>query len=79
MQEKWKELQVILEEMKTMKKKEYFLILAVCLLSGLVIGMLVSPRRLFMVGNNNGNKSVSGRGKCKGCEYEEDDAYDWED
>lgn len=79
MQEKWKELQVILEEMKTMKKKEYFLILAVCLLSGLVIGMLISPRRLFMVGNNNGNSSVSGGGKCKDCEYEEDDDYDWED
>ena len=29
MQEKWKELQVILEEMKTIKKREYFLQFAV--------------------------------------------------
>lgn len=77
MQEKWKELQVVLEELKTMKKKEYLLVMAVCLLSGLVIGMLVSPRRLLMIGNNNGNNSAGGR--CKDCEYEEDDDYDWED
>lgn len=52
MQEKWKELQVILEEMKTIKKREYFLMLAVCVLSGLVVGMLVSPRKQVMVGSN---------------------------
>lgn len=78
MQEKWKELQVILEEMKTMKKKEYFLMLAVCLLSGLVVGMLVSPKKQVMVGSNNGNNNVTSKGKCG--EYDcEDDDYDWED
>lgn len=62
MQEKWKELQVILEEMKTIKKREYFLMLAVCVLSGLVVGMLVSPRKQVMVGSNNGNNNRSSKG-----------------
>ncbi len=32
MQERWKELQELLEEMTTMKKREYFLIMAVCII-----------------------------------------------
>lgn len=78
MQERWKELQVVLEEMKTMKKKEYFLMLAVCLLSGLVVGMLISPKKQVMVGSNNGNNNVTGKRKCRECDCEDDD-YDWED
>ena len=78
MQEKWKELQVILEEMKTIKKREYFLMLAVCVLSGLVVGMLVSPRKQVMVGSNNGNNNRSGKGGCGECDCEEGD-YDCED
>ncbi|NLL77280.1 MAG: hypothetical protein GX235_08535, partial [Clostridiales bacterium] len=50
MQKKWNELQILLEEMKTMKKREYFLTLAVCVLSGLVIGMLMSPKKKVMIG-----------------------------
>ena len=45
MQERWNELQDILEELKTMKKREYMLTLAVCVLSGLVVGMLISPKK----------------------------------
>lgn len=57
MQERWNEWQTILEEMKTMKKREYFLMLTVCVLSGLVIGMLISPKKRVMIGNNNGNNN----------------------
>ena len=78
MQEKWKELQVVLEEMKTMKKREYFLMLAVCLLFGLVVGMLVSPRKQAMVGSNNGNNNRSHKGDCGEWDCEDGD-YDWED
>ena len=69
MQEKWNELQVILEEMKTMKKREYFLTLAVCVLSGLVIGMLISPKKRVMIGSNNGNNNVGSL--VSDCESEE--------
>ncbi len=80
MQEKWKELKELLEEMTTMKKREYFLILTVCVLSGLIAGMFLSPKKMVMIGSNNGNNNVSGKGKkgnCKGGGEEE--GYDWED
>lgn len=71
MQEKWNELQTILEEMKTMKKREYLLMLAVCTLAGLVAGMLISPRKRVMIGSNNGNNSgndnVNGLADDCGC------------
>lgn len=57
MKEKWNEIQITLEEMTLMKKREYFLTLTVCLLAGLVIGMLISPRKFMMIGNNNGNNN----------------------
>ena len=57
MKEKWQEFQAVLEEMATIKKREYVLTLAVCVLSGLVIGMLVSPKKRVMIGSNNGNNS----------------------
>ena len=57
MKEKWNEFQTSLEEMTLMKKREYFLTVTVCLLAGLVIGMLISPRKFMMIGNNNGNNN----------------------
>lgn len=57
MKEKWQEMQAVLEEVATMKKREYFLTLAVCVLSGLVVGMLVSPKKRVMIGSHNGNNS----------------------
>ncbi len=83
MQEKWNELQTVLEEMKTIKKREYFLTLAVCILSGLVLGMLLSPKKRVMIGSNNGNNNVGtvsggfdddgccGDDCCCDCECEE--------
>ena len=60
MKEKWQELQEVLEEMATIKKREYVLTLAVCVLSGLVVGMLVSPKKRVMIGSHNGNYSGNG-------------------
>ena len=68
--------------MTTMKKREYFLVLAVCVLSGLVAGMLLSPRRMTMIGSNNGNNNVTGREKKQKKESKdsgEEKGYDWED
>lgn len=75
MQEKWNELQTILEEMKIMKKREYFLTLAVCILSGLVLGMFLSPKKRVMIGSNNGNNNVGsmgGNGLDDSCCCEDD-------
>lgn len=74
MKEKWQEFQEVLEEMATMKKREYFLTLAVCVLSGLVVGMLVSPKKRVMIGSNNGNNNGNGNtGKLpQECECGED-------
>lgn len=73
MKEKWQEFQTILEEMATIKKREYFLTLAVCILSGLVIGMLISPRKKVMIGSNNGNNSGNSNtsDRPEGCECED--------
>ncbi len=72
MQEKWKELEQVLEEMKTMKKREYVLTLTVCVLAGLVIGMLISPKKRVMIGSNNGNNNVNGFGDGEFCDCEDD-------
>mgnify|MGYP001068735878 CR=1 FL=1 len=60
MKEKWQEFQVTLEEITTLSKREYLLTLSVCLLSGLVIGMLVSPKKRIMIGSHNGNNNGNG-------------------
>ena len=73
MQEKWNTLQVVMEEMRTMKKREYFLTLAVFILFGLVIGMLISPKKRVMLGSYNGN--YNGSGKADG-QYDDCDCYD---
>ena len=67
MQQKWNELQVVLEEMKTIKKREYFLTLAVCILSGLVLGIFLSPKKKVMIGSNNGNNNVGSVGGSDDC------------
>lgn len=74
MKERWEELQMVMEEMKTMKTKEFILTLAVCVLSGLVIGMLISPKKRVMMGCNNGNNNVSGPAGAKAADGKEAEA-----
>ncbi len=57
----WHEFQTVLEEMTTLKKREYLLTLVVCVLSGLVVGMLISPKKSLMIGSHNGNNNNNGK------------------
>lgn len=75
MKEKWQEFQTILEELTTVKRREYLLMLAVCVLSGLVIGMLISPKKRVLIGSNNGNNVNSNlNDPPQECEDNEADA-----
>jgi len=57
MKEKWELFKISLTEEKTMSKREWLLVLAVCVLGGIVFGMLFSPRKNVTIGSNNGNNS----------------------
>ena len=59
MKEKWKLFKISLTEEKTISKKEWLLVLAVCVLGGIVLGMLLSPRKNITIGSNNGNNNGS--------------------
>lgn len=59
MKEKWEIYKTTLEESKTMSKKEFLLIITVCVLGGMVLGMLFSPRKHTTIGSNNGNNNGS--------------------
>lgn len=62
MKEKWKEFKASLTDIVMMSKREFLLTAAVCVLGGIVFGMLVSPRKSTTIGSNNGNNS--GNGNC---------------
>ncbi len=57
MKEKWELFKVSLSDTKTMSKKEFLLIMAVCLLGGLIIGMFTSPRKNVSIGSHNGSNN----------------------
>ena len=50
-----------LTEETTMSKKEYVLTMTTCLLGGLVIGMLCSPRKYTKIGCENGRNNSNNR------------------
>lgn len=50
-----------LTEETTMNKKEYVLTMTTCLLGGLVIGMLCSPRKYTKIGCENGSNNSNNR------------------
>lgn len=50
-----------LTEETTMSKKEYVLTMTTCLLGGLVIGMLCSPRKYTKIGCENGSNNSNNR------------------
>ena len=59
MKEKWELFKISLTEEKTMSKKEWLLVLAVCVLSGIVLGMLFSPRKTMTIASHNGSNNGS--------------------
>ena len=62
MREKWKSFKESLLEEKIMTKKEWLLTIAVIVLAGLVLGMLVSPRKNMVIGSHNGNNCGNNTG-----------------
>ncbi len=74
MKEKWELFQESLTETTSMSKREFLLTLAVCVLGGIVFGLLFSPRKHTMIASNNGNNN--GNGNAANQEEEEQIA-DW--
>lgn len=72
-----------LSDIKMMSKREFLLTIAVCILGGIVFGMLTSPRKNMVIGSNNGNNSGNSN-KGNGCisnddsKKPEDEIADWE-
>ncbi len=64
MKEKWEEFKTSLTDVTSMTKKEFLLTITVCILGGIVFGLLFSPRKSTVIGSNNGNnnrRNLSGR------------------
>lgn len=59
MKEKWELFKISLTEEKIMSKKEWLLAIAVCALLGIVLGMLISPRKTMTIASHNGSNNGS--------------------
>ena len=57
--EKWKERLETLSETVTVTKLDGTLLLAICGMAGIIIGMLISPRKNARYGCNNGNTEIN--------------------
>lgn len=66
MKEKWKLFKESLAETTSMSKREFLLTIAVCILGGIVFGLMFSPRKNTMIGSNNGNNSGNNSGSNNG-------------
>lgn len=55
---KLKEFWESLDDVATVSKRELFLELVSCVLAGLVLGMLFSPKQTKIIGCNNGNNCL---------------------
>ena len=81
MKEKWKLFKESLTETTFMSKREFLLTIAVCILGGIVFGLLFSPRKNTMIasnnGNNNGNNNENGSRNAAKQEDEEEQIADW--
>ncbi len=82
MKEKWKEWTKTLSDSQIMSKREFLLTIAVCVLGGIVFGMLCSPKKSIVIGSNNGNNS----GNCAQDDNADEDCLEeteivgvWED
>lgn len=76
MKEKWELFKESLTETTSMSKRELLLTVAVCILGGLVLGVLFSPRKHTMIASNNGNNNGNGSGNAAKQKKEEQIA-DW--
>ena len=76
MKEKWSTFKESLSDVTAMTKREYLLTLAVCILGGIVFGMLFSPRKQITIGCNNGNNN---RGSLDSTEKKKSNTADWKE
>ena len=81
MKEKWEIMKETMEDTVSMSKKEFWLISAVCILGGILLGILISPKKSLVIGSNNGNNSGNyGNGVPEeDCEEEVEQIGVWED
>ena len=81
MKEKWKLFKESLTETTSMSKREFLLTIAVCILGGIVFGLLFSPRKNTMIasnnGNNNGNNNENDIGNRENQKDEDEQIADW--
>lgn len=70
MKEKWEAFKTSLTDITSMTKKELLLTITVCILGGIVFGLLFSPRKTMVIGSNNGNNN---RGNLSGRDIGEAD------
>lgn len=76
MKEKWEDFKTSLTDVTSMSKKEFLLTITVCILGGIVFGLLFSPRKTMVIGSNNGNNN---RGNLSGRDIgETDEIADWD-
>ncbi len=72
--EKWKKGFESLSETITITKLDGSLLLAICALAGIIIGMLISPRKNAHYGCNNGSTEINNFGNDS-----EDEMWDADD
>lgn len=72
MKERWETFKSSLSDVTMMSKREFMLTVAVCILSGIVFGLLFSPRKNLVIGSHNGNNSGNGN-KGNGLSGSQDD------
>lgn len=63
MKQEWEDFKASLTDVLSMSRKEFLLTVAVCILGGIVFGMLASPRKSTIIGSHNGNNSSVSRGE----------------
>ena len=78
MEERWEEFKATLTDVTSMSKKEFLLTMAVCVLGGIVFGMLFSPRKSMIIGSHNGNGHDGDDGKNKKSKNKSG-VVDWEE
>lgn len=76
MKEKWELFKESLTETTSMSKREFLLTMAVCILGGIVFGLLFSPRKHTVIASNNGSNNGNGNTNA-GTQEEEEQIADW--
>lgn len=75
MKEKWETFKASLTDVTSMSKREFLFTIAVCILGGIVFGMMFSPKKTMVIGSNNGNNN---KGNLAGKDIgETDELADW--